>query len=199
MTAVSKKDSEIKNLKTQIANLSSVSSEEAVDDPTSDASFSLPIIKSSDDTPYTITFNSVGASDDGTLTTITTNIRDGKIASCTIQKKTSAGEESATENCTISGLSGDIYNAIQVLHGQAVSDMPILFQMTDGSVAYILPSDFKDTKEVSVKNKLNIPSPVADIVTIGIGEGAGSGAETVFILNDGSIIKYDESLLKAAE
>ena len=197
MTAVSKKDSEIKNLKTQISNLSNVSSEEA-EDKEEAATLTLPIISSADG-GYFINFTSSGASDTGVLTTITSSIKDGKIASCSIQTKTTSGEESAKEDCKISDLPGDIYKGIQVLHGQEVADAPILFLMTDGSVYYVLPSEFKDTKEVSVKSKLNISGPVADVVTVGTGENGAEGFETVFVLKDGTIIKYDESLLKAAE
>lgn len=197
MNAVSKKDSEIKNLKTQIANLANVSSEEA---SPADSITSLPIIKSDDSTtPYSITFSSVGTKSDGSLVTIATTIKEGKIASCQMQTKTAAGETSDWETCTIKGLDdADIYKGIQVMQGQAVSDMPILFLMTNGTVRYVLPSEFYETKEVTVKNEVETISPVTDIVTISAGEGAGSGADTVLVLSDGTIAKYDQSLITSS-
>ena len=200
MTAVSKKDSEIKNLKTQIANLANVSSEEAEEGSPADSITSLPIIKSDDGaTPYSITFNSVGTKSDGSLVTIATTIKEGKISSCQMQTKTTAGETSEWETCTINGLDdADIYKGIQVLQGQAVADMPIMFLMTNGTVRYVLPSEFYETKEVTAKNEIETISPVTDIVTISVGEGAGSGADTVLVLSDGTIVKYDQSLLTPA-
>ncbi len=192
MTNVNKKDSEIKNLKTQIANISSMNS----DDSNKKSSDSLPIIKSSNDTQYSILFNASEVIDDSITATLSGSVVEGKITTCKIQLKISGGDASESEDCTIDGMDGDIYKVASISNSQ--SNTSLVFLMSDGAAYYLKPGDFSESKDISLKNKLNISSPVSDIIEVLATKGDESIAEIMFILQDGSTIPFSEDLLVVA-
>ena len=71
--------------------------------------------------------------------------------------------------------------------------------MEDGTVQYLKLQEAFDNMDFNIKDKINIDGFVTDIFNIGAGfyddngEFLGSGGSTVFILRDGTYLKYDPS------
>ena len=157
-----------------------------------------PVIASSNSSErYTINFGATGiALGDGNNKRISINVTEGDISGCQIYNGNSLVSE-----CEITGISGKIYNVINFGEGQALDENNgIGFIMTDGTVEYIPLIQAMENDDYSIKGKLNIDGYVVNAFGIGVGfeisEGAYGGyVSTVFVLRDGSFVKFDKSML----
>lgn len=127
--------------------------------------------------------------------TATLNIvaNNGKVSHCSYSGNNG--------DCSVVGLDGSIYKIVDIYEGNGPGSEKIGFLMEDGSVWY---SDLYNRVENAVEwkeefavKKVNIDGFVKDIVSVGVYDGNVNGygyASTVFVLNDNSIVKYDESM-----
>ena len=104
-------------------------------------------------------------------------------------------------DCSVAGLDGSIYKIVDIYEGNGPGSEKIGFLMEDGSVWYsYLYNRVENTvewKEEFAVKKVNIDGFVKDIVPVGVYDGNVNGygyASTIFVLNDNSIVKYDESM-----
>lgn len=156
-----------------------------------------PVIEAGDGFVYRVHYESPKYSinvDD--FKTINIGVEDGKVTYCGINF--SGNRE--TEACEISGLSGDIYNIVDFTPpAQEASSLNIGFIMTDGSVEYLSFMDAMENNNFNVK-KLNIDGSVVNAITVGHGSSdpnvVGSGVVTVFVMNDGTLVELDGSMLE---
>lgn len=122
-------------------------------------------------------------------------IKDGKIDICSIYETGGA----FVDDCMIEGVSGDIFNVVEFGQGQDNSNSNIGFIMTDGSVYYFPFVEAMKNNEFSIKGKLNVDGFVTDAIEITAGPTepgvAGGYGSTIFILKDGTYVKFDEAML----
>lgn len=115
-------------------------------------------------------------------------VENGSVSTCRI----------SGVGCTVSGLSGEIYKVIEFGTMPDGSESHIGFIMEDGSIQY-LPSLSSDSgPNLSIAGTLNIDGYVIDAVGVSVYTGAeigGGSPSTVFILRDGSIVEYNNSML----
>ena len=101
----------------------------------------------------------------------------------------------------IDGISGKIYKAIDAGEGQDASSSNVAFIMEDGTVSYIpaeeLVKGVVNNGSATIKGTFNIDGFVVDAFTVGVSEEGSIGgyATTIFVLSDGTYIKYDDSML----
>ena len=99
--------------------------------------------------------------------------------------------------CNITGLNGKIYKVVDFWAGHMKMNENIGFIMQDGTVQYFDFNNAVANNDFSVK-KLNINGFVIDAFDMGIGSTEspiGGYVATIFVLSDGSNIKYTESML----
>ena len=119
-------------------------------------------------------------------------ISDGEYLSCAI-----TGENG---ECSITGLPSGIYKEVLIYEGNGNGNEKIGFLMEDGSIWYVevYDSDFNINKNMEAK-RLNIEGFVKDVVSVtyteDVNNPAGGYGSTVFVMGDGSFVKYDESML----
>ncbi len=164
-----------------------------------------PIIKASNPNEhYSVGFTSAIFRSNGKEYTLDIGIENGKIATCTVFTDIqNVGDYGTTKrkdrDCQISGLSGEIYKIVEVGEGHEASGDIAAFIMEDGTVQYLKLQEAFDNMDFNIKDKINIDGFVTDIFNIGAGfyddngEFLGSGGSTVFILRDGTYLKYDPS------
>lgn len=112
---------------------------------------------------------------------------NGAISSCNIQGASTNG------NCTITGITGKISKISEAGEGQTNASNKIIFIMEDGSVEYVGLWDVIENKTATAK-KANISGFVTDTIDINVSEGMSGYASTLFVLSDGSTVKYDSSM-----
>ena len=136
-------------------------------------------------------------------------IVDGSINSCGLYTHTvdwvgydAIEKDKFEKDCDgISGISGKIYKAIDAGEGQDASSSNVAFIMEDGTVSYIpaeeLVQEVVNNGSATIKGILNIDGFVVDAFTVGVSEEGSIGgyATTIFVLSDGTYIKYDNSML----
>ena len=122
-------------------------------------------------------------------------IKDGIIDICSIYETNGA----FVGDCTIDGVSGEIFNVVEFGQGQDNSDSNIGFIMTDGSVYYFPFVEAMKNNDFGIKGKLNVDGFVTDAIEITAGPTdpgvAGGYGSTIFILKDGTYVKFDETML----
>ena len=163
--------------------------EKPVDGDAADGQYKNPVIKSSDPNIGYVTTLEVG----GVNKRIQINVKNGTIYSCNVFTDGGLGSE-----CEISGISGDIYSMVHFLEGQDFnSNDGVGFIMADGTVEYFSLMEAMENDDYSIKGKLNIDGYVVNAFNIEVGnESSYSGAaSTIFVLRDGSILKFNESML----
>lgn len=157
--------------------------------------YSNPVLDGSNGKAYHLSYESpaysLGVNNEKILDL---GVENGALAYCWVRQTGTAGEE-----CTIPGLSGEIYNIIDfTLPAQSPDLLNIGFIMTDGSVEYVSFMDVMQNGNFEVK-KLNLDDYVINAVTVG-GKSSdpvdGSGVVTLFVLRDGSFVEIDESMLQ---
>lgn len=157
--------------------------------------YSNPVLDGSNGKAYHLSYESpaysLGVNNEKILDL---GVENGALTYCWVRQTGTAGEE-----CTIPGLSGEIYNIIDfTLPAQSPDLLNIGFIMTDGSVEYFSFMDVMQNGNFEVK-KLNLDDYVINAVTVG-GKSSdpvdGSGVVTLFVLRDGSFVEIDESMLR---
>lgn len=129
-------------------------------------------------------------------------IQDGEITNCSVGRREYMGTNggyAVTElnDCRVTGLTGKIYKVVEIWAGHMNIDENIGFIMQDGTVQYFNFNNAVANNDYSVK-ELNIDGFVVDAFNIAVGQvgySASGYSTTAFVLSDGSIIKYDESML----
>ena len=121
------------------------------------------------------------------VSNMTITIENGKVKSCW----TNANE------CSITGIVGDIYKIEKIYKGNGGDDEKVGFLLTDGTVWYapIYEENGTIRKELVAK-KANINGYVEDIVGIDFCNTVNNycNASTVFVMSDNSILNYDEAM-----
>ena len=163
-----------------------------------------PVIKSSDSgKEYFIRFTkSVGSVDGDGANGVSIRVKDGRIYDCESIRQTNLGDYGSTYNkiadCNITGLEGEIYKPVSFGSGQDGSNMRIGFIMKDGTVKYTsLLMEAIQNGDYGIKGTLTIDGRVSDVLELNVtttenGYGYGS---TVFVLNNGNYVEFDESML----
>ena len=194
---VAKKDEQIAELREQLAEKGSV----VVDDTTitndGDVNSSMnPIIKATSPAQYSIRHSislyDVENMNGSTMTFITT---DGGSLECRYPSLAETG------GCSINGVPDGIYKIITIFEGNGIGSEKVGFLMSDGTVWFAPIYNNSDAnagvnRELQAK-KANIDGFVKDIVEVSyisdINRGYGA-ISTVFVMDDNSLIKYDDSM-----
>ena len=194
---VAKKDEQIADLWGQLAEKGSV----VVDDTTitndGDVNSSMnPIIRATSPAQYSIRHSislyDVENMNGSTMTFITT---DGGSLECRYPSLAETG------GCSINGVPDGIYKIITIFEGNGIGSEKVGFLMSDGTVWFAPIYNNSDAnagvnRELQAK-KANIDGFVKDIVEVNyisdINRGYGA-ISTVFVMDDNSLIKYDDSL-----
>ncbi len=161
-----------------------------------------PVVRSSDsDEEYSFTLNST-VDNELDANNIFVRIKEGDVTECTVGHReytgTGAGYTvSKIDNCDITGLNGKVYKVIGFWAGQMKTNENIGFIMQDGTVQYFDFNNAVSNNDYSVKTA-KIDGFVVDAFDVGVGpteSSVGGYVTTVFILSDGSIVKYSEAML----
>ena len=221
MMQSSQKDSQISDLKVQVADKDgTITTLETEKIQVSDDSQTItisdssvknknPIIAATAPKYYNLGIDSPRWSVNGNEYYVKLGIQNGDINSCGVYTHTIKWVEyDAVEtnrfdrDCNgVNGISGKIYKAIIAGEGQDSSLSNVAFIMEDGTVKYIpaesLVKEIVDNGSATIKGTLKIDGFVVDAFTVGVGEEGATGgyATTIFVLSDGSYIKYDASML----
>lgn len=154
---------------------------------------------------YSIGFTERYYTSDGQTNQLGVSVNNGTISSCTVSTVTPTYVESISTNaftvkylkdCTINGISGKISKVARIGEGQDGSGDSIAFVLEDGTVDY-LPMDgsFESSAEETIKGKIKIDGFVTDIMTINVKQEMGGYVSTVFVLSDGTIVKYNKDTM----
>lgn len=205
---VAKKDEQIADLRSQLAEKSEAVEDITVVDVDSDNESGVhnnPVITSTNSSKeFQLHFDSsvlAGKGDDG-VNIIGIDVKNGKVEKCELGRRTygtgAPGYSTLpVASCDIVGLEGDVYKVIEFGAGQVSGLNRIGFIMTDGSVKYTLPIDeASSNNDLSIKGSLLINGKVNDAVNVNVTDverGYGYGA-TVFVLSDGSYVEYSDSM-----
>ena len=127
------------------------------------------------------------------LHTLELSLNNGAISSCAVYNENVI----ALEDCKINGISGRIYKIATIGEGQDISDNSLAFILEDGTVDYMPVNEiFATSSEENIKGKVKIDGFVTDIMTINVVDENGYGyGSTVFVLSDGSIVKYNKDTM----
>lgn len=168
-----------------------------------------PVISATAPTVYSINFTSgfIGYGENGEFS-LSLNVRNGEISGCSvnsIDSKWVGGNDGGIvrntrflKDCSINGVTGKIYKVVEIGEGHDALYDSVAFIMEDGSVEYLSLNDALEKSDFNINGKLKIDGFVVDAFTIGVGqEGASAGGygSTIFVLADGSYVKYDTSML----
>ena len=204
-----KKDEQISQLQSQLAEKSEVVVDDdatVVDVETGDGEngFKNPIIKSNDSAEiYRLYFDSsvIGSSEGANVIRI--DIKDGLVEKCEFGRRTyetgTGGQSTAPiAECNVIGLDGEIFKVVQFGAGQDSGLDRLGFIMADGSVKYTLPiHEAVSSNDLSIKGNLAVEGKVNDAVDVSVADaerGYGGYGATVFVLSDGSYVKYNDSM-----
>lgn len=156
-----------------------------------------PIISAKSPLIYQLSFTSGVFSTGTTSTSVDISVRDGEIIYCQLYSG-SYDNRRASKECAVNGLSGKIYKVLEAGEGHDPYDDKIIFILEDGSVDFFPLSDIANSSNLKIKGKAKINGFVTDAIRISVAEKgyAGGGSSTVFILSDGSIARYDETMFK---
>lgn len=169
-----------------------------------------PIISATAPKYYSLGISSPRYTVNGAEYYATLNIKDGDVVDCALYTHTTkfVGYDMVETNrfdrdCNgINGISGKIYKAVTIGEGQDASKNSVAFIMEDGTVEYVsgenMVTEIVNNGIANIKGTLSIDGFVIDAFTVDVGEDgakAGGYATTIFVLSDGSYIKYDTSML----
>ncbi len=157
-----------------------------------------PIINSTATERYGISYNTSFYASDGTPKSIRIYVNNGVISNCDVY----AVEPASThlKECKINGISGKIYKIATIHEGHDADDDSVAFILEDGTVDYLpLNGVFESSSEETIKGKVNISGFVTDIFWIGVSstdpEAIGGGTSSVFVLSNGTFVKYDKATM----
>lgn len=161
------------------------------DDITSDAAVNPVISSQNPDEVNRVYFNTVGDS------RIRLMIDGGVLTECAFESDTDHDSAWDVTTCDLGTIDGEIYKAIS-FGGTQEYDPYVGLIMTDGTVKYFSFYDAMNNGEYSLKT-LSLDGKVIDSVKIAAGPSGGSAGgyiSNVFVLNDGTFLKFDESMLE---
>ena len=117
-------------------------------------------------------------------------IKNGEIIEC----RYSIGDA----DCTISGINGKIYKGVVFGEGHDSDGYYQGFLMEDGTVQYFKLAGADEKTSYKIEGTLKIDGVVIDVVSFNVSdlEAQGGYGSTVFVLSDGSIVKFNESMLQ---
>jgi len=149
-----------------------------------------PIITTSN---YSIGFSTDFYDSKPWLHKLNLSINNGAISSCSVYSENVI----ALEDCKINGITGRIYKVARIGEGQDGIDDSLAFILEDGTVDYMPVNEiFATSSEETIKGKIKIDGFVTDIMTINVVDENGYGyGSTVFVLSDGSIVKYNKDTM----
>lgn len=157
--------------------------------------FQNPVIKSNDPgLKYSLGMKSSNVPEGSSGKYIIINVDEGRNISCT---KWLIGD-SYEGDCAVSGLSGEVYKIVEFGEGQENSGNSIGFIMTDGTVQYFPLWEAVLNDDYSIRGTANIDGYVVDALDIAVSptdSPVGGYGSTVFVLSDGSYVKYDKSIV----
>ena len=142
-----------------------------------------PIIKSTGADVYELTHHTVSGG-------MTIAVKDGEYFACW-----------ASEDCSIQGLPNGIYKMANLYRGNGSTGENIAFIMEDGSVWYA-PVFVDETGTAinyhSTARKVNVDGFVKDLVLINYcsDESKYCHGSTLFVMNDNSVVEFNESMLQ---
>ena len=165
-----------------------------------------PIVKSpNSEEKFRVHFNSSRyfTGKDGEFETLHIAIEEGKVVQCEIYASSTGqnlvdGGGKYVSDCNITGISGEIFDVIEFGQGHDNSNSNIGFIMTDGTIQYFSFIESMESKTFAVKGTLGIDGFIVDSFEVSVSTGSpiGGYGSTAFILSDGSVVKFDESMLK---
>lgn len=209
---INNKESEISDLKAQIEGENDAATVKTKSDSNSTAQRKNPIISADPSRVYNLGAKSAIVQVDGKNYYVVLNIKNGTIDGCEIFSQSvkwvdydDIRTNKYDRDCNgLNGVSGKIYKAVDsVGEGQDGTLSSVAFIMEDGTVEYIpsidLVTDMVTNGVSNIKGTLSIDGFVIDAFQVGVGNkdgSAGGYATTIFVLSDGSYVKFDESMLE---
>ena len=135
------------------------------------------------------------------------NLKNGEVVFCTIESLIEEASEDGkstevvgSENeCVVSGLVNDVYKMAEFGSGLTPTEFNLGFIMLDGTVYYVNLADAIEKNDFAVKGPLNIAGYVTDSIVVELEpteENPAGGLSSVFVLQDGSMLEFDKSMLK---
>lgn len=147
-----------------------------------------PIITSSDSESISVQYSLSVVKDNNDVGWLNFVVKDGVVESCT---------GPAGADCSISGVPEGVYKMAVIHEGNGIGDEKIGFIMKDGTVWYapVYSSNGTSINSNFEAKKVKLDGFVKDIIEVGYIDDAGYGfGSTIFVLNDGSYVKYDDSM-----
>ncbi|MBR3157243.1 hypothetical protein IKF20_02325 [Candidatus Saccharibacteria bacterium] len=198
--AILDKNQEVANLNDRISQLSEEDEEENSEDEQqindlddNNTSSENPMITAQPPESYRAFYSlplTVQSSENNTMSVSIDN--DGKV-SCSVSNLPNGGE------CSISGLPTGVYKMETIYEGNGSGTERIGFIMNDGSVWYASVYDNGNVNMNMQAKKMNIDGFVKDIVGVYYTQDANAPTgwyfSTVFVKDDNSFIKFNESML----
>lgn len=201
---VAKKDEQISDLNSQLAEKEAMVGDETIGDE--NIAHANPIIKSTDPTEeYTLYLHSLSPGQVEGADVVDIKAKNGVVEECKLGKlgvtsgTNTLGTITPVGDCDISGLEGEIFKIVEFGSGQDHSNTRIGFIMTDGSVKYTLPiQEAVSNNDFGIKGNLGIDGEVSDVLDASIYEVElyTGYVSSIFILKDGSFVKFDESMIQ---
>lgn len=203
---ISDLNNQISDLQNQLADNETVNIDET---DIEIGNYKNPIITAESPKYYNINFTSprLAYGDKGQFS-LSLTVRDGAVSYCEINSIESKwiddygggtlDKTTKLKDCNITGINGKIFKVVEVGEGQDALYDSVAFIMENGEVQYLSLNDALEKGDFAIRGKMDIDGYVTDAFAIGVGEdgaSAGGYGSTVFILNDGSFVKYDESML----
>ncbi len=121
----------------------------------------------------------------------------GDLFGCSLESDKDGDGSWDIEECSLGDLGGKVYK-VASFGGTQEYDPYIGFIMADGTVKYFSFYDAMNNNGYTLKT-LNLDGKVVDIVKITSGQNgatAGGYITNVFVLNDGTVVRFDESMTK---
>lgn len=206
---VAKKDEQISDLNSQLAEKEAMVGDEMISDETigdENTAYVNPVIKSTDPTEeYTLYLHLLSPGQVEGADVVDIKAKNGVVEECKLGKlgvtsgTNTLGTITPVGDCDISGLEGEIFKIVEFGSGQDHSNTRIGFIMTDGSVKYTLPiQEAVSNNDFGIKGNLGIDGKVSDVLDASIYEVElyTGYVASIFILKDGSFVKFDESMIQ---
>ena len=196
-------NSQITTLKAQnnelLDKISDSTEDETIEIETEDNSANPVLVSKNSEEEFTIRFQSSNFIEKAGSNVVDIAVKNGEITECQLGKKDSDGE-AKVKDCNVTGINGKIFDVIEFGSGQDSGLFQIGFIMADGTVKYLdTLYNLAENNDFSVKGTVKIDGFVTNTVGVSVADivrGYGGYHTTVFILKDGSYVKFDESMLK---
>lgn len=175
------------------------------DDTSEVVAFNNPVVENADGT-WVESYESERLYVDGTKS-VSLALGGGEIVRCAVQGLVEVPAEDgkgmmevgSETRCDIKGLSGNIYKIVEFGKGASPEEFNLGFVMTDGSVYYVKTVEAIARNDFTVKGPVNVGGYVVDVIKLDVlptdGNPAG-GLSSVFVMRDGSLIEFEDSMLE---